>query len=227
MGAGHPQPDAFRPAHRHGPEARQVARQSGPSPEPAGRVLETAAPRAAARASDRAGPSTAPACAPGDLGPGGAAAAAPAGRAAPAQPPIRLADLDPVDRELLQIVLNEPGAVAYLVSRVSAASLRDAPLRAILQACYDLHGEGQRPSAKTSCFALTTRRFAPWRPRLRCRSTPPPCPRRCVPPPGKIASRACSPPWPSASGKTGSGTSGWPWPRPTKWPTRTLIVPYD
>ena len=30
--------------------------------------------------------------------------------------------------------------------RVTASSLRDAPLRAILQACYDLHAEGERPS---------------------------------------------------------------------------------
>jgi len=60
-----------------------------------------------------------------------------------AHPPIRLADLDPVDRELIQIVLHEPNLVPYLVSRVSAASLRDAPLRTILQACYDLHGHGQ------------------------------------------------------------------------------------
>jgi DNA primase len=61
-------------------------------------------------------------------------------------PPIRLRDLDPLDRELVQIVLNEPGLVSELVSRVTVSSLRDAPLRAILQACYDLHGEGQSPS---------------------------------------------------------------------------------
>ena len=60
-------------------------------------------------------------------------------------PPFRLGDLDPLDRELVQIVLNEPGLVSELVSRVTAPSLRDAPLRAILQACYDLHGERQPP----------------------------------------------------------------------------------
>ncbi len=42
-------------------------------------------------------------------------------------------------------MLNEPGLVSELVSRVTVSSLRDAPLRAILQACYDLHGEGQMP----------------------------------------------------------------------------------
>jgi DNA primase len=59
--------------------------------------------------------------------------------------PIRLLDLDPLDLELVQIVLNEPDLVSELVSRVTASSLRDASLRAILQACYDLHGEGQPP----------------------------------------------------------------------------------
>ena len=64
----------------------------------------------------------------------------------PSAPPIRPRDLDPLDRELVEIVLNEPGLVSELVSRVTVSSLRDAPLRAILQACYDLHGEGQSPS---------------------------------------------------------------------------------
>jgi DNA primase len=61
--------------------------------------------------------------------------------------PLRLSDLDPVDRELLQIVLCEPAAVGLVISRVAAASLQDAPLRAILQACYNLHGEGQVPTS--------------------------------------------------------------------------------
>ena len=75
-------------------------------------------------------------------------------RSSPPPPPIRLPDLDPLDRELVQIVLNEPGAVSYLVSRVTAASLRDAPLRAILQACYDLHGEGQPPRTEEVMLRL-------------------------------------------------------------------------
>jgi DNA primase len=73
----------------------------------------------------------------------GSTTAAPVAAAPPE--PIRLADLDPIDRELLQVVLNEPGVTAHLVSRVAVSSLRDAPLRAILQTCYDLHGEGQAP----------------------------------------------------------------------------------
>jgi DNA primase len=63
-------------------------------------------------------------------------------------PPFRLDELDPIDRELVQVALGEPGSVSYLVSRIAPASLRDAPLRAILQACYDLHGEGQTPQAE-------------------------------------------------------------------------------
>jgi len=68
--------------------------------------------------------------------------------------PFRLRDLDPLDRELVQIVLNEPGVVSELVSRVTAASLRDAPLRAILQACYDLNGEGQPPRTEEVMLRL-------------------------------------------------------------------------
>jgi DNA primase len=50
--------------------------------------------------------------------------------------------LDPLDREVVQLALNEPGIVEQLVGRVAIISLRDAPLRTILQACYDLHAEG-------------------------------------------------------------------------------------
>ncbi|AGA25942.1 DNA primase [Singulisphaera acidiphila] len=66
----------------------------------------------------------------------------------PAPPviPIRLADLDPFGRELLEIVLNQPNVVGQLISRVAVASIRDAPLRAILQACYDLYAEGLTPT---------------------------------------------------------------------------------
>ncbi len=62
------------------------------------------------------------------------------------RPPIRMADLDPTDRELIQIVLNDPAVAARLITRVTVASLGDAPLRAILQACYDLLGEGSEPT---------------------------------------------------------------------------------
>jgi DNA primase len=64
----------------------------------------------------------------------------------PPTPPVKLGDLDPIDRELVQIVLNEPGVTGRLITRVTVASLVDAPLRAILQACYDLHGEGSPPT---------------------------------------------------------------------------------
>jgi DNA primase len=42
-------------------------------------------------------------------------------------------------------VLHEPEAVAWLGGRVPAGALRDVPLRAILQACYDLQAQGQTP----------------------------------------------------------------------------------
>jgi len=57
-----------------------------------------------------------------------------------------LRDLDPTDRALIEIVLNEHSVVGRLISRVAVASIRDAPLRMILQACYDLYGEGQPPT---------------------------------------------------------------------------------
>ena len=56
---------------------------------------------------------------------------------------VRLRDLDSTDRELVKIVLSEPASVGQVISRVAASTLRDAPLRTILQACFDLHGEGQ------------------------------------------------------------------------------------
>lgn len=54
---------------------------------------------------------------------------------------IRPGDLDPLDRELIEILLNEPQVVGQVITRVEANSMRDASLRTILQACYDLHGE--------------------------------------------------------------------------------------
>ena len=60
--------------------------------------------------------------------------------------PIRLAALDPLDRELVQLVLNEPSAAGILITRLAASSLRDAPLRTLLNLCYDLHSEGKTPS---------------------------------------------------------------------------------
>jgi DNA primase len=64
----------------------------------------------------------------------------------PPTAPIRLTDLDPIGRELVEIVLNQPNVVSRLISQVAVVSIRDAPLRAILQACYDLHGEGMVPT---------------------------------------------------------------------------------
>ena len=57
--------------------------------------------------------------------------------------PYRVSDLDPQDRDLIQLVLSEPASVSQVITRVASGSLRDAPLQTILQACYDLHGEGQ------------------------------------------------------------------------------------
>jgi DNA primase len=80
-------------------------------------------------------------------GPNAAAATGPVQASnAPARGPIKPKDLDPTDRELIQIILNEPSIVGRLISQVAVTSIRDAPLRTILQASYDLYGEGQSPS---------------------------------------------------------------------------------
>ncbi|HMB08591.1 MAG TPA: DNA primase [Isosphaeraceae bacterium] len=72
----------------------------------------------------------------------------------PASAPIRPADLDPTDRELVRIVLNEPRLVGPLISRVPTVSIREAPLRTILQASYDLYREGQEPTFERIALRL-------------------------------------------------------------------------
>jgi DNA primase len=59
--------------------------------------------------------------------------------------PIRLADLDPLDRQLVALALNEPTLAPALRRQVLVDALRDAPLRAILQAIYDLDAAGEVP----------------------------------------------------------------------------------
>jgi DNA primase len=73
-------------------------------------------------------------------------AAAQGDPAAAATAPIRQNELDREDLELIQIILSEPTALDVLIPRVEVSSLNDAPLRMILQACYDLQSEGQSPS---------------------------------------------------------------------------------
>lgn len=77
--------------------------------------------------------------------PGPGRGAAPTNTEAVPAAPIRTADLDPIDTELIRIVLNEPGAAAVLAPRLPVSSLRDDSLRMILQACYALSAEGRVP----------------------------------------------------------------------------------
>ncbi len=65
---------------------------------------------------------------------------------AAARPKIRPAELDPIDREIVQMALDYPESVAGLISRVTVESLRDPATRAILQASYDLYAEGVEPA---------------------------------------------------------------------------------
>ncbi len=64
----------------------------------------------------------------------------------PAITPIRQSELDREDLELIQIVLSEPTALTLLIPPVAVDSLKDASLRTILQACYDLQRDGLSPS---------------------------------------------------------------------------------
>jgi DNA primase len=59
--------------------------------------------------------------------------------------PIHPSSLDVLDRGLVHILLNDPSLIPRVNTRIAPKSLRDAPLRAILQACYDLYSEGELP----------------------------------------------------------------------------------
>ena len=75
----------------------------------------------------------------------------------PEEAPTRIADLDPLDLEVVRIALNEPEAVAILHRHVPSDALRDAPLRTILQALYDLLAEGEGPDFNRAAFRLSDR----------------------------------------------------------------------
>lgn len=59
---------------------------------------------------------------------------------------VKVSELDRLDRELVQLVLNEPELVPSLRARIPAEALQDSVLRSILQACYELDAEGESPS---------------------------------------------------------------------------------
>ena len=67
-------------------------------------------------------------------------------KTAEASAEIRQSDLNRTDLELIQIVLGEPETIKWLLPRLSPSALKDAPLREILQVCYDLQDEGESPS---------------------------------------------------------------------------------
>jgi DNA primase len=58
--------------------------------------------------------------------------------------PVAVAELDPTDRELLQIVLSEHDSLDRLVAQgITAEVLRSEPLRPLLQTCLELYHEGE------------------------------------------------------------------------------------
>ena len=68
------------------------------------------------------------------------------GRPAPEAAEIRQSELDRTDLELIQIVLSEPETIKWLLPRLSPSALKDAPLREILQVCFDLAKRRGSPS---------------------------------------------------------------------------------
>lgn len=76
-----------------------------------------------------------------------------------AGPPFDVRAFDRDDRELIEILLNCPGLTPRVISRVAVNTLCDAPLRAILGACYDLYSEGQTPSFELLSLRLDDHRL--------------------------------------------------------------------
>ncbi len=124
--------------------------------------------------------------------------------------PIRQSELDPDDVELIRIILNEPIAVTRLIPRIGVSTLRDEPLRAILQACYDLQSEGQTPSYEQLMIRIDDRAVRGLIVDLVSQTCPgnagsrPPCPRMFVPLPGKSGWKICWLCWNNANGRLGS-----------------------
>jgi DNA primase len=93
--------------------------------------------RSAAKAQSVAGPEGTTPSAGGANGSAGTA---------PEAAEVRQGELDRTDLELIQIVLREPETITWLRGRLIPAALKDAPLRNILQVCYDLQNENEVPS---------------------------------------------------------------------------------
>ena len=78
--------------------------------------------------------------------PGGGVLSADANGVVPQTTEIRQSELDRTDLDLIQIVLRDPESVTSLLGRLSPNTLKDAPLREILQVCFDLQGDGEIPN---------------------------------------------------------------------------------
>ncbi|WP_165227197.1 DNA primase [Aquisphaera insulae] len=112
-------------------------------------LRRAASARTARAARAAAATPSAPAAAPG-----AGSDAAPAEAVAADRGPIDPKDFDPIDRELIEIILNEPGSARLLASRVTAQSLRDEPLREILRAAFGLLTEGVEPTCEQVMLRL-------------------------------------------------------------------------
>ena len=111
----------------------------------------------------------------------------------PRPAPIRLADLDPIDRELVEIVLNEPtrGRPVDLPGDGRLASRRPAACDPPGLLRPSRRGVTTRRSTG-SPRGWTTRPCGHWRPACSCRSTRPPCRRGVRPGPAGATGFAAS-----------------------------------
>jgi DNA primase len=63
-----------------------------------------------------------------------------------AEPVVHPSELDPLDREIVRIVLNDPSLLPEVAEHVALDAIQDEPLRRLLAAGYDLLGAGLEPS---------------------------------------------------------------------------------
>ncbi len=138
-------------------------------------------------------------------------------------PPIRPSDLDPIDRELATLALNDPAVVTALRAKVPTGMLHEPSLRAILQAGYDLEAEGLEPTFDRITIRLADSALRNLAAGLVLPIEPAPLGGRRSPRRPNCDWPACSPGWPNATGGSVSATCKLRKPRSIRWLIPTPI----
>ncbi len=97
--------------------------------------------------------------------------------------PTRPSDLDPIDREIVQLALNESTCVPKIMGQILPGELRSTVLRPILQACFDLYSEGYEPNLESVMIRLQSSESRSLAAALVAPIDPNPLPNRCQPSP--------------------------------------------